>query len=222
MNGPSIKIAIVNKNTDASYILHALLDSGSRETVISSALVNHLVVRGVSRVASEKKLRECELFEFVLPEDTVVRPIDRVHLIAITEGDLSAHEVFSFVLQSDEEYLIIGTRDMNRCNLLRYLTAAIQAVESDNEESNTSVIGHDHIHRTTGSDVTPNGDTHTKVEDNMSAEECTAEHNDEVSLMKQTSSHSDELRLSSKSGAVESLRRVPYLRPQGLTSQEQR
>jgi hypothetical protein len=97
----------------------------------------------------------------------------------------------------------------------RYLTAARQAVESDDEESKTSVIGHDHIHRTTGSDVTPNGDTHTKVEDNMSAEECTAEHNDEVSLMKQTSSHSGELRLSSKSGAVRKSQKGPIPAPTG-------
>jgi hypothetical protein len=165
INGPSIELTIVNNNTNASYILHALLDSGSRETVISSAPVNHLVVRGLSRVASEELLRECELLEFVLPEDTVVRPIDRIHLTAITRADLSAHEVFPFVLQSDEEYLIIGTRDMKRCNLLGYLTAAIQAVESDNEESRTSVVGQNHIHRTTGSDVTPDGDRHTRVED---------------------------------------------------------
>jgi hypothetical protein len=52
INGPSIECTIVDNHTNASYTLHALLDSGSRETVISAALVNHLVVRGLSQVAS--------------------------------------------------------------------------------------------------------------------------------------------------------------------------
>jgi hypothetical protein len=67
----------------------------------------------------------CELIQLVLPEDTVVSPIDRIHVNTITKGGLSAHEVFPFVPRSEEEYLIRGTKDMKGCNLIEYSAAKL-------------------------------------------------------------------------------------------------
>jgi hypothetical protein len=218
-DGPSIELTIVDNHTKATYT-HALLDSGSRETVISAALVHHLVVRGLSRVASEEQRRECELIQFVLPEDTVVSPRDRIHINTITKGGLSRHEVFPFVLQSEEEYLIIWTKDMKRCNLIEYLAATIAAVESDEEESRTSATGQYLLHRTTGDDGPPDGEKPTTKATGSSS----AEKRNQAALRPTgaSASNAGTIQHPSTSGPVKRLGGIPYQRPQGLTSQEQR
>jgi hypothetical protein len=103
---------------------------------------------------------------------------------------------------------------MQRCSLLRHVSAAAHAVEDD-EPSITSPVGIDIVLRRPVSDVTGTEDRHTIVwsivEDSTSAEERTAEQSDRTRLIERNAEHSDMARLSSKSGAVRKPRKGPLL-----------
>ena len=78
-DGPAIDISILHPTKSLTRERIAFLDSMSRETLISDTLVAHLAVEGLVVKAVLALLEE--KIEFELPNDQVVRPVDRAELL---------------------------------------------------------------------------------------------------------------------------------------------
>jgi hypothetical protein len=99
---------------------------------------------------------------------------------------------------------------MKGCDSLTAFTSCAGRGWGTIRSSKTSTVGQNNTLRFTESDVTEDEGRHAEAEDSMSAEERTAEPAGRDLLGEQTAVVSGGVRLSSESGAVRSLGRVPY------------
>ena len=130
---PNMRLSIISPSSNKFFAMSVILDSGSRETVISDAIVNHLATRGLIKEAPSEIRNRFNKVKFVLPSDDKMIPIDRIEVHIQIVGAIKSHIVYPYVLESMSEYLIIGNKDMVQFNLQSYLVESMNTIGLHNE-----------------------------------------------------------------------------------------
>jgi hypothetical protein len=125
-DGPSIQCLILHPTKSLSQDLLIFLDTMSRETLISETLVSHLAVQGFVVKAPKALLKEKVNFE--LPNDLVVKPVDRVELCIHIKSLNKSVYIHPFVLKSHSEWALIGAVDMVKFGLLGELNSTLTSL----------------------------------------------------------------------------------------------
>jgi hypothetical protein len=127
-DGPVAECIALHPTKSLTRDLLVFMDSMSRETLMRETLVSHLAVQGFVVKAPRALLKE--KVEFELPNDLVVKPVDRVELIVFIKALRKSVIIYPFVLESATEWLIIGGVDMVRYGLLSELNSKLTSLYS--------------------------------------------------------------------------------------------
>jgi hypothetical protein len=125
-DGPGCDCTILHPTKSLTRDLYVFLDSMSRETLISESWVTHLAIQGLVVKAPKKLLEEKVTFE--LPNDVVVRPVDRVEVILYLNSLKKSVIIHPFVIESMTQWLILGGVDMVKHGLLKELNLKLAAL----------------------------------------------------------------------------------------------